>query len=159
MGCWTPPETFRVWCGGESFPEDIAEALLKNCGDIWNLYGPTETTIWSSISRVRKPEDVRFIGRPIGNTQLYIVDAELNPLPIGGSGELCIGGDGLAHGYWKRSDLAAERFVPDSFSGRVGARLYRTGDRARFGEDGTIEFLGRLDFQVKIRGFRRARVR
>ena len=151
---WTPPETFRVWCGGESFPEDIAEALLKNCGDIWNLYGPTETTIWSSISRVRKPEDVRFIGRPIGNTQLYIVDAELNPLPIGGSGELCIGGDGLAHGYWKRSDLAAERFVPDSFSGRVGARLYRTGDRARFGEDGTIEFLGRLDFQVKIRGFR-----
>lgn len=151
---WTPSESFRIWCGGESFPKYVAERLLKSSKEVWNLYGPTETTIWSSISRIQKTEDTRFIGHPIGNTQLYIVDADLNPLPKGGIGELCIGGDGLAHGYWNRPDLTAERFIPDPFSGRDGSRLYRTGDRARFQEGETIEFLGRLDFQVKIRGFR-----
>lgn len=151
---WMPPEGLRIWCGGEAFQSDLAASLLEGGNDIWNLYGPTETTIWSSIHHVLKPEDTRSIGHAIANTQLYVLDHDLNLLPIGGVGELYIGGDGLAHGYWNRSDLTVERFIPDPYSLQSGARLYRTGDKAKFLEDGTIEFLGRLDHQVKIRGFR-----
>jgi thioesterase domain-containing protein len=115
------------------------------------MYGPTETTIWSTCSRVTEPTDIH-IGRPIDNTEIYILDAHQQPLPVGLAGELLIGGDGLARGYHHRPELTADRFVAHPF--KPGARLYRTGDLARYRADGNIDCLGRLDFQVKIRGFR-----
>jgi acyl carrier protein len=118
------------------------------------MYGPTETTIWSSIYKVETPNGQIPIGRPIGNTQLYILDRNQQPLPIDVPGELYIGGDGLALGYLNRDELTDERFVVDPFSPQAGKRLYKTGDRARWKADGNIEIHGRLDHQVKIRGFR-----
>ncbi|MDJ0865452.1 MAG: LLM class flavin-dependent oxidoreductase [Myxococcota bacterium] len=141
--------------GGEAFPPTLA-AQLRECtaADIVNMYGPTETTIWSSTHAVEADGEVVPIGRPIANTQLYVLDAERRPLPIGVPGELYIGGDGVVRGYLDRPELTAERFLPDPFRDAPGARLYRTGDLARFRTDGTLEFLGRIDHQVKIRGHR-----
>jgi amino acid adenylation domain-containing protein len=144
----------KVLCGGEAFPRDLAERLLERASQVWNMYGPTETTIWSTTYRVERGNRAVLIGRPIDNTRVYIVDSEFNPVPVGVSGELCIGGAGVARGYRNRPELVAEKFVPDAFSGEQGARLYRTGDVARFLADGTIECLGRTDHQVKLRGFR-----
>ena len=118
------------------------------------MYGPTETTVWSTLARISDAQQRITIGRPIDNTQVWILDDKLNPVPIGAEGELCIGGAGVAIGYFKRPELTAERFVPDPFDRTPGARIYRTGDLARWREDGTLEHLGRLDFQVKIRGYR-----
>ena len=124
---------------------------------LMNEYGPTETVVGCSVYTI-SAETPRSggvsIGRPIANMTMYVLDRHLRPLPVGVPGELYIGGIGVARGYWGRPDLTAEKFVPDPFSGANGARFYRTGDRARFGSDGNIEFLGRLDHQVKIRGFR-----
>jgi acyl-coenzyme A synthetase/AMP-(fatty) acid ligase len=117
------------------------------------MYGPTETTIWSSCSRVLAGQQIT-IGRPIGNTTLYILDASMSPVPIGVTGELWIGGDGVARGYRDRPDLTEERFVADPFVPAPGARIYKTGDLARYGDDGNVEYLGRIDHQVKVRGFR-----
>ncbi|GER90138.1 hypothetical protein KDW_43000 [Dictyobacter vulcani] len=147
----------KVLCGGEALSLDLAQSLLARGADLWNMYGPTETTIWSLLQHVQLPLDDRAvvsIGAPIANTQIYILDAHDHMLPVGISGELVIGGDGLARGYFQRPDLTSERFIPDPFSQRPGARLYRTGDRARWLNNGTIEFLGRLDTQIKLRGFR-----
>ncbi|WP_415835441.1 amino acid adenylation domain-containing protein, partial [Corallococcus soli] len=122
-----------------------------------NAYGPTEATIYATAARLTRAEAVGVsvsIGPPIGNTQVYILDARLRPVPVGVPGELCIGGDGVARGYLSRADLTAERFVPDAFGGLPGERLYRTGDLARWRPDGTVDFLGRIDTQVKVRGFR-----
>lgn len=122
-----------------------------------NGYGPTESTTFAcchTIERGSLGENSVPIGKPIANTTAYIVDLNMDPVPIGVTGELCIGGDGLARGYWRRDDLTAEKFVPDPFSGETGARLYKTGDLARWREDGAIEFLGRADHQIKLRGFR-----
>src|SRR5262249_44893660 len=119
---------------------------------LWNLYGPTETTIWSCIEKVSDEPGPVSIGRPIANTQVYILNEEFAPVPAGLSGEIFIGGDGVAQGYWQRPELTAERFLPDPFS--QGGRMYRTGDLARHLPDGRIEYLGRLDHQVKIRGLR-----
>jgi acyl-CoA synthetase (AMP-forming)/AMP-acid ligase II len=120
-----------------------------------NAYGPTEATIWASLYECRGDErNNPPIGRPISNTQIYILDEQGAPVPIGVTGELYIGGAGVARGYLRRPDLTAERFVADPFAGAPGARMYRTGDLGRFLPDGNIEFLGRNDFQVKIRGFR-----
>ena len=153
---WDGPP-IRVLCGGEALPRDLAERLLARGSAVWNLYGPTETTIWSAVHEVRRNEGgpaVVPIGKPLANTGLYLLDSALRPVPVGVAGELLIGGHGLARGYRGRPDLTAERFVPDPVSGESGARLYRTGDLARFRPGGEIEFLGRLDHQVKIRGFR-----
>jgi amino acid adenylation domain-containing protein len=150
---WPGLPGLKMICTGEALPRDLADALLPLGGELWNMYGPTETTIWSSGCRVA-PSPARItIGQPIAQTQLHILDPKLQPVPPGVVGELYIGGIGLARGYRSRPELTAERFVPDPFSTAPGARLYKTGDVARLrGAD--IEVLGRVDHQVKIRGFR-----
>ncbi len=145
----------RLMVGGEALAADLAARLRSTIGgELLNMYGPTETTIWSSTHRVDGAAGPVPIGTPIANTALYVLDARLRPAPIGVPGELFIGGAGVARGYHARPELTAERFLPDPFSAQVGARMYRTGDLARWRADGTVEFLGRVDHQVKIRGFR-----
>jgi amino acid adenylation domain-containing protein len=151
---WRCPHGFRVFCGGEPLPSDLATRLLADGAQIVNFYGPTETTVWSLLHPVSSNEDPVAIGKPIDNTQVYILDSHLNPVPPGVSGELYIGGAGLARGYRNQPDRTGERFVPCPFAGPPGERLYRTGDLARYRFDGNIEFLGRVDYQVKIRGHR-----
>jgi acyl carrier protein len=131
----------------------VADALSARAAKVWNFYGPTETTIWSTAWRV-EPEAAITIGRPLANTQLYILDEQLKPVPVGVAGELHIGGHGLARGYLGRPDLTAQRFIANPFSPESGSRLYKTGDWARYQPDGNVECLGRMDQQVKIRGFR-----
>jgi len=151
---WTGKADLKMLCGGEALPRDLADRLLPLGGELWNMYGPTETTIWSLVERVWPGEMHPGIGRPIANTQVYILDAARRPVPVGVPGELYIGGDGLARGYLKRPELTAERFVPDPFNTTPNARMYRTGDLARWRADGTVQCLGRADHQVKIRGYR-----
>ncbi|AKJ29873.1 malonyl CoA-acyl carrier protein transacylase [Caldimonas brevitalea] len=152
---WTPPTGFRTLCGGEPLPPSLAARLLAQKVALWNLYGPTETTVWSTLSRITDPQQRITVGRPIDNTQVWILDEHMAPCAVGAEGEICIGGAGVASGYFKRPELSAERFVADPFNPHdPDARLYRTGDLGRWREDGTIEHLGRLDFQVKIRGYR-----
>ena len=147
--------TLRQWMvGGEALPPALAAELTRVVPSVLNMYGPTETTVWSSTHRVDASGGPVPIGRPIANTQLYILDALLEPVPVGVAGELYIGGEGVVRGYLGRPDLTAERFIPDPFSTKPGARLYRTGDVACWRADGTVEYLGRADFQVKVRGFR-----
>lgn len=152
---WRGNRKLKVLVGGEALPAELAHELAGRCGPVWNMYGPTETTIWSSVYRVQGDEGrILPIGRPIANTTFYILDDERQPVAIGKEGELYIGGEGLARGYFERPELTAEKFVADPFSVQPQARMYRTGDLARFREDGNVEYLGRLDHQVKIRGFR-----
>jgi amino acid adenylation domain-containing protein len=149
---WKPQPSFKMLCGGEALPRDLADQLLATEGTLWNMYGPTETTIWSAISPVNPgPAPVR-IGPPIANTQFYVLDRNAQPAPLGVPGELYIGGDGVARGYFQRPGLTREKFLQDPF--RPGNRMYRTGDLVRALPDRSFEFLGRLDNQVKIRGFR-----
>jgi amino acid adenylation domain-containing protein len=145
---------FRGFCGGEAMPRDLADALLDAGVELWNLYGPTETTIWSTASRVGRGTGNVPIGRPIANTQVHVADAQRRLVPVGAVGELFIGGDGVALGYLGREQLTAERFVVDPRAGGSAARWYRTGDLARWRADGTLECLGRSDHQVKVRGYR-----
>ncbi|RKI64731.1 amino acid adenylation domain-containing protein [Corallococcus sp. AB049A] len=149
---WQPRPGFKALVGGEALPRELAEALLARVGSLWNMYGPTETTVWSTTWRVQPPLSSIRIGRPIANTQLYLLDAHLAPVPVGVAGELYIGGDGVTLGYLHRPELTQERFLPNPF--RTGERMYRTGDLARWLADGTVEYLGRNDSQVKLRGFR-----
>lgn len=155
---WRPNPGLAMLCGGEALPPDLAAAL--GCGRLWNMYGPTETTIWSAVHPVATDQPsaggVVPIGRPIANTALYALDRRLQLAPAGIPGKLYIGGQGLARGYWGRPDLTAERFVPDPFdSSRPGGhRLYDTGDLVRILPGGEFACLGRLDFQIKLRGFR-----
>ncbi|MEA2172696.1 MAG: hypothetical protein QOD00_288, partial [Blastocatellia bacterium] len=145
----------KLMLGGEALPAPLAQELGKIVGgEIRNMYGPTETTIWSTTHALDRLEASIYIGRPIANTQVYILDKNLRPLPAGVPGELHIGGDGLARGYQNHPELTALKFVPDPFGARAGARLYKTGDLARYLPDGKLEYLGRLDQQVKIRGHR-----
>ncbi|CAM2010379.1 polyketide synthase [Acanthopleuribacter pedis] len=150
-----PPQAgFKVLSGGEAISRDLASRLLDHVGPFFNLYGPTETTIWSTCCHVTSAENAIPIGKPIANTQIYILDDQFQAVPAGTQGNLYIGGEGLSLGYRNRPDLTAERFLSDPFSDQPGARMYWTGDLASFTEDGVIEFHGRADFQVKIRGFR-----
>ncbi|WP_299421239.1 amino acid adenylation domain-containing protein [Sphingomonas bacterium] len=146
---WQGSPDLRILCGGEAFPRGLAEALLTRAAEVWNVYGPTETTIWSTIAHVTHGDGPVPIGRPIANTAIHILDAYGNTAPIGVIGELYIGGAGLAEGYRNRPDLTAERFLTVR-----GERLYRTGDLARYRPDGTILCLGRVDNDEKIRGYR-----
>src|SRR5262249_12609619 len=171
---WKGGEGLQALCGGEALSPDLAAAIKQRAKTLWNMYGPTETTIWSTLYAVDPngattptasspagvlrvseaiPESVP-IGRPVANTRVYLLDAVQNLVAVGVTGELFIGGAGLALGYHKRPDLTAERFVPDPFSQDLGARMYRSGDLARYRPDGNVEFLGRIDHQVKIRGYR-----
>jgi amino acid adenylation domain-containing protein len=142
-----------VISGGEPLPPALATQVLGTTGELWNWYGPTETTIWSTRFAVPPGVEQMAIGRPIANTTAYVVGPGMVPVPLGATGELLLGGVGVTRGYWGRPGLTAERFVPDPF-GEPGGRLYRTGDLVRWRADGTLEYLGRLDDQVKVRGVR-----
>ncbi|MEI6708852.1 MAG: amino acid adenylation domain-containing protein [Methylococcales bacterium] len=157
-GDWKGSKKLKALCGGEALTVDLSTRLTESVGELWNVYGPTETTVWSTCLLIddQRPELNPFesIGRPIANTQVYILDENLQPVPVRTSGELYIAGDGVARGYLNRPELTEERFIADPFATEAGARMYKTGDLSRWLPDGTIEFLGRNDFQVKIRGFR-----
>ncbi|MFP2903720.1 amino acid adenylation domain-containing protein [Pyxidicoccus sp. 3LFB2] len=150
---WSGSSRLKMLIGGEALPADLLTPLLERGAELWNMYGPTETTIWSTVARL-EPQSRITIGRPIDNTQVYVLDEWLQPVPPGVVGSLYIGGQGVAQGYLNRPELTADRFVPDPFSQQPGARLYCTGDRVRALEDGSLEFLGRDDGQIKLRGFR-----
>jgi amino acid adenylation domain-containing protein len=151
---WPGTPGLKMLCGGEALPRDLASQLIARGSELWNMYGPTETTIWSAVARIQADNAPITIGQPVAHTSLHIVDANMQPVPLGVSGELLIGGLGLARGYHNRPELTVEKFVRDPFSSEPGARLYRTGDVARLRAKGQIEVQGRLDHQVKIRGFR-----
>jgi len=148
---WCNAPKLKMLCGGEALTRELADALLERGGELWNMYGPTETTIWSSWQQIHRDTAPISIGKPAANTFFYILDPKGQPQPIGVAGELYIGGDGVAIGYLHRPELTQERFLPNPFE---RGRIYRTGDRARFRGDGTVELLGRMDAQVKVRGFR-----
>ncbi len=170
---WAGDAQLTALCGGEALPPDLAAQLLTRTKALWNLYGPTETTIWST-SQLVGAQALLGIGRPVANTQVYLLDGHMHLVPIGVPGELYIGGEGLARGYLGRPDLTAERFVPNPFTGErleigdwrltrstisnlqspISDRLYKTGDLCRYHPDGRLEFLGRIDHQVKLRGYR-----
>jgi len=152
---WEGKADLRIYCGGEAMTTHLAQQLLPRCRELWNMYGPTETTIWSSLERIVSADRIS-LGSPIANTLFQVFDEDRKPVSAGMPGELWIGGAGLALGYLKRPELTAEKFVidPTVDSESPGARLYRTGDEVRYRADGSLEFLGRLDHQVKLNGFR-----
>ncbi|MEO0684817.1 MAG: amino acid adenylation domain-containing protein, partial [Cyanobacteria bacterium J06649_11] len=155
---WNGNQQLKVLCGGEALDINIAEELLKRSKEVWNLYGPTEATIWSSVAKCRdvihNVSSNVSIGKPINNTQFYVLDDYLQPVPIGVPGQLYIGGAGLAKGYLNKPELTAEKFIPNPFSSSASSALYKTGDSVRYLPDGNLEYLGRIDYQVKLRGFR-----
>ena len=151
---WQGSEQLKVLCGGEALTPKLAKELMSRSRSAWNMYGPTETTIWSLVEELESQGERIPIGKPIGNTQVYILDGRREAVPVGVVGEIYIGGAGVARGYQKRPEMTAERFVPDPFARVGGKRMYRTGDLGRWQRDGNIEFIGRNDFQVKVRGFR-----
>jgi amino acid adenylation domain-containing protein len=149
---WSGSRNLKVLCGGESLSSDLARELLPRCMELWNMYGPTETTIWSAIHRVTSVDGPVPIGRTIANTEAFVLDATRNIVPAGSLGELYIGGAGLARGYLRLPDLTKEHFIQSPFE--ANALLYKTGDLARVRPDGGLQWVGRVDSQVKIRGFR-----
>ena len=172
---WAGKANLKLLCGGEALDVSLAQKLLECGQELWNLYGPTETTIWSAALQIESSmlqDGIVPIGKPIANTQFYVLDSQQNPVPVGVPGELHIGGIGLSSGYWNREGLTAEWFVANPPLKKAEGRrqkaeiedpfilhpssfcLYKTGDRVRLREDGTLEYLGRLDYQIKLRGFR-----
>jgi amino acid adenylation domain-containing protein len=151
---WQRPLPLVALSGGEALPRELAARLLARTRGVWNMYGPTETTVWSTIQPITSTEAEIPVGRPIANTQVYVLDEHGRPAGVGAVGELCIGGDGVARGYHNRPDLTAEKFIADPFAEEPGALLYRTGDLGRLLPTGELQCLGRLDQQVKIRGYR-----
>ncbi len=158
---WQGNKQLKILCGGEAITLELANQLLEKGGSLWNMYGPTETTIWSMLCKVEPGSSFVPLGHPIANTQIYLLQEPARRkhdrpklAPVGVPGEVYIGGYGVARGYLNRPELTRERFIPNPFSNEPGARLYKTGDLARYLPDGNIEFMGRIDYQVKIRGFR-----
>jgi amino acid adenylation domain-containing protein len=149
---WQGCKKLRILCGGDSLSELLAEKLIYSTAGLWNMYGPTETTIWSCCKRVTSPGHAGVIGKPVSNTQVYILDSFLRLLPAGAAGSIYIGGHGLAKGYYRNMELTTERFIKNPVTGLGLA--YNTGDQGRWNEEGELEFLGRNDNQVKIRGYR-----
>jgi amino acid adenylation domain-containing protein len=150
---WSPQPGFRILCGGEALPQDLADRLCSNGAELYHFYGPTEATVWCSGKRMQ-PEEAVSIGRSLANNAMYVLDERWNPTPVNVCGELFIGGEQLAQQYLNQPVASASSFVPDPFSPRPGARLYRTGDLARYLHNGEVQFVGRRDQQIKIRGFR-----
>jgi amino acid adenylation domain-containing protein len=151
---WSEPFPLKALCGGEAMSADLAKELVIKCDTVWNVYGPTETTIWSSIKQIKADDALITIGKPIANTQIYIINDQAQLVAPGNIGEIAIGGDGLAKGYWNRPELTAEKFITNRFSNGKEELLYRTGDVGKLLPNNEIECLGRLDQQVKIRGHR-----
>ena len=158
---WQGDRQLKILSGGEAMTRSLADRLLECCGSLWNMYGPTETTIWSAVERVEPGTEPVSIGSPIASTQIYLIDQfcqrkgdVLKEVAPGQPGEIHIGGDGVARGYLNRVEMTQQRFVPDPFSTNSDARLYKTGDLARLRPDGRLQFIGRVDNQVKIRGHR-----
>ncbi|AFY82811.1 non-ribosomal peptide synthetase [Oscillatoria acuminata] len=151
---WQGRPQLKILCGGEALPRLLADELCNRAGSVWNLYGPTETTIWSTLYPVTPGEETVSIGRAVANTQIYLLDQALQPVPVGIPGDLYIGGAGLAAGYLHQPELTSEKFIPSPFAENPEVKLYKTGDVARYRPDGTLEYIGRVDNQVKIRGFR-----
>jgi amino acid adenylation domain-containing protein len=151
---WRGSAGLKALCGGEALARKLADEILARVAELWNLYGPTETTIWSTLERVERGAQAISIGRPIANTRVHVLDESGAVAPIGVVGEICIGGAGVADGYHGLPELTAERFIVDGHSGVPGDRLYRTGDRGRWGADGKLYHEGRSDHQIKLRGFR-----
>jgi amino acid adenylation domain-containing protein len=151
---WDEPLDIKALCGGEALPKDLAKLLLEKCSSLWNMYGPTETTIWSAVKEISSSEDPITIGRPINNTQFYILDQRLQPVPQGSTGQIYIGGEGLAREYINKPELTNSSFIKSPFSVKNSERIYRTGDLGKFMPDGEIQCFGRIDNQVKIRGYR-----
>lgn len=151
---WEQPLPLKILCCGEPMSKDLAQKLIPRCDSLWNMYGPTETTIYSTGKQILATDEIITIGRPIQNTQAYILDEHLNPLPEGSVGELYIAGEGVARGYLNRPDLTRERFVDNPFDRSKNGKMYRTGDLGKFINAGEIHCLGRVDQQVKVRGYR-----
>ena len=155
---WKGHDELKVLCGGEPMPTDLVAPLLERCGELWNMYGPTETTVWSSVYRITDANAPILIGKPIANTQIYILDKNLQPVPVGADGEIFIGGAGVTLGYLNQAQMTRERFVENPyfnpFVDYCNHRIYKTGDLGRYRADGNIQFLRRNDKQVKVRGFR-----
>lgn len=153
---WKPVENFKAICTGEALSADLARKLTKICGGVWNMYGPTETTIWSTgtyvtAEAIKTP--TTLIGKPLLNTEILVLDKKRCFVPIGMAGELYIGGSGVSQGYWKEKHLTGERFIKNPFN-RNGSKIYKTGDLVRWLPDGNLEFIGRIDHQVKLNGLR-----
>ncbi|HVS76974.1 MAG TPA: amino acid adenylation domain-containing protein, partial [Steroidobacteraceae bacterium] len=156
-GGWRGRKGLKVLCGGEAITAELSARLIERVGSVWNMYGPTETTIWSCARQIAAADPARHtepIGGPIENTRVHILDERLQPVPVGEAGEIYIAGAGVARGYLNRAELTAERFLSDPFEPAAPGRMYRTGDLGRWRQDGAIDFLGRTDHQVKIRGYR-----
>jgi len=151
---WDTPLPLKIMCGGEAMTKPLAERLTTLGQKVWNLYGPTETTIWSTIKEIKTEDKVISIGRPIANTQIYILDENLLPVAEGRTGEIYIAGEGVARGYLRRPELNAERFITNPFSKAGSPKMYRTGDLGAWLANGQILLHGRVDAQIKIRGFR-----
>jgi len=149
---WSGSKGLKVLCGGDLLSQSLAEKLIRTCAEVWNMYGPTETTIWSSCKKVEAPEESSNIGTPLLRTRFYVLDDFFYFKPIGVPGEIYIGGVGLAKGYYGNEQLTASRFLSDPY--HEGTKIYKTGDIGRWNDNGEIEFLGRNDDQVKIRGYR-----
>jgi amino acid adenylation domain-containing protein len=153
-GGWPGNKFLKILCGGEALPNELKISLFRKCSELWNMYGPTETTIWSACFQVTDRNQDVLVGKPIGNTKIYVLDKKMQPVPIGIPGELFIGGDGVTKGYHKRDELTDRHFLTNPFSSNKNDVIYRTGDLVRYKHDGNLEYLNRIDNQVKMRGFR-----
>ena len=151
---WKNKLPLKALCGGEAMPLNLARNLTAKCDELWNMYGPTETTIWSAIKQIHADDDLITIGKPIANTQIYILDEKGQTVSQGTVGEIVIGGDGVAQGYWNRPELTAEKFIPNPNSKAQNNVIYRTGDLGKVLPDGNVQCLGRIDQQIKLRGHR-----